>query len=291
MSLVIVRAAGLVTVQDRGRRGHMHEALPPGGALVDGLLVAANRAASNPDDAAAVEVLGLLVVRAEADLVVATDAGPRVLRKGQELVVASGNRRVAYLAIHGGVHAPLVLGGRGTMLSAGLGAPLRAGDMIAPQRRSRERSDRMARGTGRELARRIARGSGQTASIERSGDELSIDDPRPIRVIAGPDSFPPDALAALTSGPYRISPESDRVGTRLVGPAIARPADGEGSRPMVRGAIEVPRDGAPIVLGPEHPTTGGYPIVGVVAASDLDRLFAVRLGGIVRFEVWSPPWT
>jgi len=284
MSLVVVRAAGLVTVQDAGRRGHMHEALPPGGALVDALLAAANRAAGNPDDAAAVEVLGLLVVRAEAELVVATEAGRRALRKGEELVVASGNRRVAYLAIHAGVHAPLVLGGRGTMLSAGLGAALRAGDVIAPQRKSRARV--MARGTGRE---RIARGSGQI--VHRRSDELSIDDPRPIRVIAGPDPFPPDALAALSSAPYRISPDSDRVGTRLVGPAIARPADGEGSRPMVRGAIEVPRDGTPIVLGPEHPTTGGYPIVGVVAASDLGRLFAVRLGGIVRFEVWSPPWT
>jgi 5-oxoprolinase (ATP-hydrolysing) subunit C len=289
MSLVIVRAAGLVTVQDRGRRGHMHEALPPGGALVDGLLVAANRAAGNLDDAAAIEVLGLLVVRAEVDVAVATDAGGRVLRKGEELAVASGNRRVAYLAVHGGVHAPLVLGGRGTMLSAGLGAPLRAGDTITPQRISRERADRMARGTGRERTPRVARGSGQI--VERHSDELSIDDPRPIRVIAGPDPFPLEALAALTSEPYRISPDSDRVGTRLVGPAIARPAHGEGSRPMVRGAIEVPRDGAPIVLGPEHPTTGGYPIVGVVAASDLDRLFAVRLGGIVRFEVWSPPWT
>ena len=42
---------------------------------------------------------------------------------------------------------------------------------------------------------------------------------------------------------------------------------------MVRGAIEVPGDGQPIVLGPDHPTTGGYPILGVVAADDLERVF------------------
>jgi 5-oxoprolinase (ATP-hydrolysing) subunit C len=186
--------------------------------------------------------------------------------------------------VHGGVHAPLVLGGRGTMLSAGLGSALRAGDSIRPQR---DRGDRMARGTGPERTQRMARGSGQSPIR----DDLAIDDPRPIRVIAGPDRFPPEAFVALTSAPYRVSPDSDRVGTRLVGPAIPRPDGGEASRPMVRGAIEVPRDGAPIVLGPEHPTTGGYPILGVVAATDLGRLFAVRLGGIVRFEVWSPPWT
>jgi 5-oxoprolinase (ATP-hydrolysing) subunit C len=52
---------------------------------------------------------------------------------------------------------------------------------------------------------------------------------------------------------------------------------------MVIGAIEVPRDGNPIVLGPEHPTTGGYPIIAVVASADLGRLFSIRLGGTVRF--------
>jgi allophanate hydrolase subunit 2 len=54
---------------------------------------------------------------------------------------------------------------------------------------------------------------------------------------------------------------------------------------MVLGAIEVPRDGKPIVLGPEHPTTGGYPIVAVVARDDLAALFSIRLGGRVRFTV------
>jgi 5-oxoprolinase (ATP-hydrolysing) subunit C len=47
----------------------------------------------------------------------------------------------------------------------------------------------------------------------------------------------------------------------------------------------VPRDGQPIVLGPEHPTTGGYPVIAVIASADLGRFFATRLGGIVRFTV------
>jgi allophanate hydrolase subunit 2 len=54
---------------------------------------------------------------------------------------------------------------------------------------------------------------------------------------------------------------------------------------MVRGAIEVPGDGQPIVLGPEHPTTGGYPLIGVIASADLGRFFAIRVGGSVRFVV------
>jgi 5-oxoprolinase (ATP-hydrolysing) subunit C len=108
-----------------------------------------------------------------------------------------------------------------------------------------------------------------------------------IGIVAGPDlhAFAPDAVAALISGPYRIAAASDRVGTRLVGPVVARSSAPDRSRPTVRGAIEVPRDGQPIVLGPEHPTTGGYPIVGVICAADLDRFFAIRIGGEVAFEV------
>lgn len=257
MSLVVVRALGLVTVQDLGRPGRMHEGLPPGGALVPELLVGANRHARNPDHAAALEVLGQLVVRAEEDVVVGTDE-PRMLRAGDELTIASGLRRVAYVAVRGGIDAPLVVGGRGTQLSAGLGALVRAGD-------------------------RFANGSLDTVDTEQP----VFLEGGPIRVVPGPDreAFPADALDVLLAGTYKIDPSSDRVGTRLAGLPIPRDPDyAETSRPMVIGAIEVPRDGAPIVLGPEHPTTGGYPVLAVVAHADLGRLFAIRLGGSVRFH-------
>lgn len=259
MSLAVVRAAGLCTVQDLGRRGHMHEAVPPGGALIRDALVAANRAASNRDDVPAIEVLGQLVVRATTEVVVATDQdGPRILDEDDELAITSGATRCAYLAVRGGVTALEILDGRGTLLSAGLGAPLRVGDEI------------MVAGTPR---------------VETTVPLLRRDD-RPIRVIAGPDidAFDSGALQLLCASSYRISPTSDRVGTRLDGPALPRRAAyREQSRPMVIGAIEVPRDGQPIVLGPEHPTTGGYPIIGVVATADLDRFHALRLGATVRF--------
>jgi len=262
MSLRIVTAAGLVTVQDLGRPGHMHEALPRGGALVPELLVAANHAVGNRAGAAALEVLGRLVVRAEAAITVATDRGaPRALAAGEELGVESEPRRVTYLALRGGVDAPLVLGSRSAQLSAGLGARLRAGDAIAP---------------------------GVDATSARPATPLPDDD-APIRLVAGPDhdAFAAGALAVLCRAPYRILPTSDRVGTRLAGLAIPRTDAPEHSRPMVRGALEVPRDGQPIVLGPEHPTTGGYPVLAVIVHADLGRFFARRLGGAVRFVVSS----
>lgn len=256
--LEVVRATGLVTIQDLGRRGHMHEAVPPGGALVPELLIAANRGADNPDGAPGLEIFGQLVVRARSDLRVAIDdTGAHPLRAGEELVVASGARRCAYLAVRGGLSAPLVLGGRGTLLCAGLGSPLRTGASLSI-------------GTERDVH----------AAIDRFIESDTI------TIIPGPDrdAFTEDALDILTHAPYRIAPSSDRVGTRLVGAAVPRvPGYRDRSRPMVRGALEVPADGQPIALGPEHPTTGGYPVIAVIATAELGRCFAIRPGGFVRF--------
>ncbi|MDB4954929.1 MAG: Allophanate hydrolase 2 subunit 2 [Myxococcales bacterium] len=258
MSLVVVNAVGMVTVQDRGRPGRMHEAVPPGGALVRELHTAANRHALNEDGSPALEVLGELVVRAIADTLVGSELGARMLRAGDELVIASEPRRVAYLAIRGGVEAPLVLGGRGTQLSAGLGALVRPGDRID------------------------SAGADELVPF----DHEAFDARDVIRVLAGPDpeAFPADMLAKLTAAAYRVHSSSNRVGTRLEGPAIPRAEHvRETSRPMVIGAIEIPGDGAPIVLGPEHPTTGGYPILAVISHADLGAFFAIRPGGSVRF--------
>jgi allophanate hydrolase subunit 2 len=255
---VVVRALGLVTVQDLGRPGRMHEAVPPGGALVPDRLIAANRFVGNPDDAPALEILGQLVIRADSELRVATDsAGAKALSANDELIVTSEPRRVVYLAIRGGIAAPLMLGGRGALLCAGLGGLVRTGQRFE------------------------AAGLAEVAAPPLTIDAATA----PIRLIAGPDAdhFALGALDQLTSADYRILPSSDRVGTRLDGPVLARADVPEVTRPMVIGAIEVPRDGKPIVLGPEHPTTGGYPVIAVVARADLGRLFSIRLGGTVRF--------
>jgi 5-oxoprolinase (ATP-hydrolysing) subunit C len=253
MRLAVVKVLGLCTTQDHGRIGRMHEGLPRGGPLVPSLLARANRAVSNPDDTAGIEVLGKLIVRAEEALDVSVDGATRSMRAGEELAIESEPRRVAYLAIRGGVKAPIVLGSASTHLSAGLGRALQTDDVID--------IDAVAQALDVHVLPAL------------EGDA-------PIRVIAGPDG---DAFASALGETYRVLPTSDRIGTRLDGFRIARRDVRERSRPMIRGAIEVPGDGAPIVLGPEHPTTGGYPVIGVIASADLDRFFAIRLGGTVRF--------
>ena len=277
MSLVVTKVVGLATIQDFGRRGHMHEAVPPGGALAPERMIAANRQVNNANDEPVIEVLGQLVVRATAVTVVAETSSHslgkvHVLHENEELTVASGEYRCAYLAIRGGVGAPEALDGRGTLLSAGLGSPLRANDVITSAQSPEWQPEP---------------GIYMVAGEVRYNGAVGID------VLPGPDldAFSPNALELLiaVSSVYRVLPTSDRVGTRLSGPALPRkPSYREVSRPMVQGALEVPGDGQPIVLGPEHPTTGGYPIIAVIAAKHLSLFHSVRLGDSVRFSArWA----
>jgi allophanate hydrolase subunit 2 len=89
--------------------------------------------------------------------------------------------------------------------------------------------------------------------------------------------------AELFSAAYRISPLSNRVGSRLAGTALTRTRAGElPSEGVVLGAIQVPADGQPLIFLADHPTTGGYPVIGVV--DDVTPLAQARPGTTVRFR-------
>jgi len=267
--LEITRAAAIALLVDGGRAGRMHEGVPPGGPLVRSLLARANEHAGNPSDACGVEIYGTIQVTARVGPVTIADdaSGPITLREGEQHVVSTeGRMRARYLALAGGVDAPVVLGSRGALLVAGIGGVLRRGDRLAPDPGG---SPRQPRGSGRA--------------------ELAPDAPIPI--LPGPDAADV-ALDDLARHDLRIAAASDRTGTRLEGPSLARrssdaPAGSAMSRrstPMVMGAIELTPSGL-IVLGPDHPTTGGYPVVALVPSSFLDGLFARPIGSAVRFAM------
>ena len=155
------------------------------------------------------------------------------------------------------------LGGRGTLLGAGFGGhegrALRRGDVLSP---------------------------GNAPVRERPlppGPDLAA----PLRVVPGPDldRFETQALDLLLSTAYVVDAHSDRTGIRLAGPPISR-VDGDSgvSAPMVRGAVQIPPSGCPVVLGPDHPTTGGYPVLATVTRTSLGVLGALPVGAVVRFE-------
>lgn len=265
--LDVRKAQGLAIVIDAGRVGHMHEGVPHGGPMVPEALARANAAVGNDRGAAAIEVYGAFgVVARGGSVTVADDTGEaRVLEEGQSFAVATeGRARARYVAVRGGVDVNEVLGGRGTMLAVGIGGyrgrGLRRGDLIA-------------------IGRRVG-GVDDHADAHEHGPGHDDD----VEVVLGPDR---DARVrdAIVGATFRVGVASDRVGMRLEGEPLPahsmHAARDRPSMPMVQGAIEVTPTGL-VVLGPDHPTTGGYPVIGVVRSESMGRLFARPVGAGVR---------
>ena len=111
-----------------------------------------------------------------------------------------------------------------------------------------------------------------------------------LAVVPGPrDDWFADADILVRTN-WQVTNRSDRVGIRLIGMPLEyrwpdRQLPSEGA---TRGAIQVPPNGFPVILGPDHPVTGGYPVIGVVVDDDIDRLAQARPGQTVRLH-WSRP--
>jgi allophanate hydrolase subunit 2 len=116
-------------------------------------------------------------------------------------------------------------------------------------------------------------------------------EPTELRVIPGPrdDWFRPGALEVLCGASYVVTPASDRTGLRLDGPALPRARDDElPSEGVATGALQVPPGGQPILLLADHPVTGGYPVIAVVAAADVGLAAQLRPGARLRFTLSGP---
>ncbi len=260
--IVVEKTAGLATVQDLGRVGYASQGMPRGGALCPDLLRRANRALGNEEGAACVEVFGRLVIAAEGAVTIATERGEvTTLAAGEEYVVEpDATLRVRYLAIGGGVDAPVVLGSRSPL--SGFKSALSKGSVLSG----------VGVGAGAEAGVGVGVGAGVGVGVGAG-----------IGVVVGPDDS--SAFDAFVGTTWRIGVASDRVGTRLAGPALARAsADVLPSSPTVIGAIQLPAGGSPIVIGPDGPTTGGYPIIAVIARAHLDAFHALPLGASVSFR-------
>ena len=225
----------------------------------------ANANAGNAAGAAAIEVFGVLeVVARGGSITVADDVrGASVLADGESFTVATeGRARVRYLGVRGGVDVPLVLDGRGTLLVANLGGY--AG-------RSLKRGDRLAASTSATTVTTTA-----TTTVTAS-----------IPLLPGPDSEA-IVLDAIAQATFTIGARSDRIGTRLEGPPLPphsmQNAHDRRSRPMVPGAVELTPSGL-VVLGPDHPTTGGYPVVAFAPRGSLDLLLALPIGAETQLSI------
>ena len=288
----VIEPGPLALVHDLGRPGLATLGVSASGAFDRAAHRLANRLVGNPDDAAAIECLlgGLrlalppgtwfAVTGAWSTAVLVTDDGtrravephtamrtdaPAELHLG---IVTHGLRTT--VALRGGLAVPAVLGSRSRDTLAALGPePLRGGDVLP---------------IGPEPAAPVP-----------PADLVPIDPPRDgvveLEVRPGPrhDWFTAEAWRLFTAGEFTTSARSDRTGVRLEGHALERVPDLFGvelaSEGMLRGSIQVSPDGAPTVLGPDHPVTGGYPVIAVVVDSALDRLAQLRPGQPVRLRL------
>lgn len=286
VTVEILQPGPLALVQDLGRPGLSHLGVTRSGAADRRAHTLANRLVANPDDRATVEVtLGGFTARVcggdVAIAVTGADADPAInaipfgtnsvhhVRAGE--VISMGPARTglrSYLAVRGGFDVEPVLGSRSFDVLSSIGPPpLRSGDVL-----------------------RVGEHTDEFPEVEQAPVAALDDGVVELRVVPGPrdDWFvDPDVLVRTN---WQVTDRSDRVGMRLAGIPLEyrRPDRQLPSEGMTRGAIQVPPNGFPVVLGPDHPVTGGYPVIGVVVDDDVDAIAQARSSQTVRLH-WARP--
>lgn len=280
MTLVVEQPGLLSLVQDRGRPELGHLGVSPSGAFDRSAARQANALLGNDPTTAVIEVLGggLVLLAEESTVCAVTGAvGPITLdgatgpygrafrlQAGQRLAIgppATGLR--TYVGVLGGFDVAGELGSSSTDTLANLGPPPLA------------IGDRLDIGQSHPLPELE-----DLPPLGRAG-ELTLD------VVLGPrdDWFTAGAVRLLLESRWEVGSASNRIGVRLTGPTLERSEPGElPSEPCIRGSIQVTADGQPIVFGPDHPVTGGYPVIAVVTDAHTDRLAQAAPGQPLRFR-------
>ena len=279
MTLIVKKAALITSIQDLGRQGYQRFGMPVSGPMDWWAFRCANRLVSNPPDCACVEMgftSSAITVKSDAVLAVC-GAGYRLFRNELEVPLwmaffvkrgdclhfskCSGGNWV-YLAVSGGVPSPIYMGSRSVYPRAGLGRFLADGDEVPLP--SLHNSARLMAGF----------------SIPKKARPAYTHDPL-IHVIPGPqvDRFIPASLTDFWVQPFALSSRIDRMGYRLTGTALKHNKGADIlSQGLALGQIQVPADGQPIVMMPDHPTTGGYTSIGTVIRVDLPFLAQAEPG-------------
>ena len=288
--LLVTRADRPALFQDLGRPGQAPQGVSISGALDRHSLREANLCVGNPPGAAAVEIAyGGFAVKAVLPVTMAVSGAPSPMRitttegrslpaphgrpfaldAGDELTLATppeGTR--SYLALRGGFVVNRTLGSAATDTLANIGPPpILEGDLLLVEN---------APCTAVDPFRPLP------PSFPKASDTVVID------VAPGPraDWFTPDALRLLFEQSWEVTSEASRVGARLRGEErlTRREMKELPSEGTPCGAIQVPHSGEPVLFLADHPVTGGYPVIAVVARHHFDLAGQVPIGTRIRFK-------
>jgi len=277
--LTILNGGVFTTVQDRGRYGYTHLGITTSGAIDQYAYHWSQRLLGQRINALEVMVGLVLEVGASveiavtgADLDFCINGEPRGIwqthwvRRGD--ILSFKRRRLgqrAYLAVRGGFDVPYLYGSYATTIKEGIGRRLVRGDRVAFRAIFHPNGE----------VRRV-----QSRYIPEYPTSLRL------RLVLGyqSDYFDAQAKADFFETTYHLPPQSDRMGYKLKGRAVVPLHDGMVSEGIAYGAVQIPKDGQPIVLLNERQTIGGYPKIGSVVPMDCYALGQLPLDGCVKFE-------
>ena len=288
-AISITRPGLLTTVQDLGRWGWQAAGVPVSGVMDRQSSRIANALVGNAPGAALLEITlaGPQIefhddrLIAVAGATFAMDLDGTAVTVNEVIRVRSGSRLTfgerkagarAYFAISGGIETADVLGSRSTHLGSAMGGfdgrALKAGDRL-PLGHAAPARERV-----RTILDQVFLTSESNSSKAR------------VRVVSGPESdrFEKHALMEFQSAPYRVGNQSNRMGFRLEGPAVAGPSDIV-SDITTMGTLQVPSSGQPILLMADRQTTGGYPRIAHVITADLPKVAQLAPGDEMTFTV------
>lgn len=291
MAFTVLQPGLLTSVQDKGRMGWMASGFSPSGVMDHRAFTLANLLVQNNADDPVLEfaLLGP-TIRFEDEAVIALTGGnfnPTLdgeavpmyqalhIMPGQTLAMSGAQRGVyGYMAISsGGISVPRIMGSASTNIKCGIGGfegrTLRKGDVVPFNEAHPDPN--------------------WDFSVNRYRNDPYYNfgyAVQTIRVIPGPQSelFATRGINTFYSSTYTVSPQSDRMGFRLNGPAIET-LNGSDivSDGIAFGAIQVPAQGTPIVMLSDRQTTGGYAKIATVATVDIPLLVQRQAGQAVRF--------
>ena len=279
MTLFVEKAALIMSIQDLGRKGYQRFGMPGSGPMDWRAFRWANLLVGNQPNCACVEMgMTSSMIFAESDaLLAACGCGYRLFRNNREMplwmgfIVKRGDHlhfnkctggNWVYLAVSGGILSPIWMGSRSVYPRAGLGKLLTDGDELPLP--SLLDSSRLLAGS----------------SIPEIARPAYTHEPL-IHVIPGPhiDQFTSFSQDEFWGFSFTLTPKMDRMGYRLTGPTLVHKNSADIlSQGLALGQIQVPADGQPIVMMPDHPTAGGYTSIATVAQVDLPFLAQAEPG-------------